>query len=69
MGGNKALCRLIVWLPRHNCGPSLKKKPKLFLVFLPSVHDHIILLICLIHLIPDRAPYVEYSARYSDFNF
>ena len=39
------------------------------LIFPPSVNNQIILLIRLIHLIPDRAPYVEYSERYSCFNF
>ena len=34
-----------------------------------SVHNHINLLILLIHLILDEASYIEYLVRYSSFNF
>ena len=40
-----------------------------FSVFLLSVYNHITLLIFPNHLIFDRARYVEYSARYSHFNY
>jgi hypothetical protein len=46
-----------------------KKCEILFVVFSLSDHDHIILLIRPIHLIPDRGPYVEYSARYCNSDF
>jgi len=48
---------------------AVKKQKAKNLIFPPSVNNQIILLIRLIHLIPDRAPYVEYSERYSCFNF
>ena len=47
-----------------------KKDPKTFFsFFLLSVHNRITLLIFPNHLILDRARYVEYSARYSHFNY
>jgi hypothetical protein len=60
---------LIMWLLLQLLPWSPKKSEILFIVFSLSDHDHIILLIRPIHLIPDRGPYVEYSARYCNSDF
>ena len=65
---NRSLLTLHHSYPDSHSGS--KKFGFLFLFFFfSSVRNHIILLIFPIHLMPDRARYVEYSARYSDSNF